>query len=163
VRRRLIALAATTWAMAAAAGMSVSVPPLSAAQFGLPAGEGLDTVEATCGECHGAELLGSQRRSRVEFEALIEDMTGRAGGADDEIKQVILAYALRHFGRVNINTASDQELVQIVDLTAAEATAIVDHRKQSGEFKSLEDLRKVAALDFTRIQERKERIGFTGP
>jgi competence protein ComEA len=129
----------------------------------LPQGEGRETVEMICGDCHGPEVVGSQRRTKVEFETLIEDMASRSGAASDEQKKIILGYVLRHFGRVNVNIGTAEDIVQIVQLTAAEAAAIVAYREKSGEFKTLDDLRKVPSLDFARIQERKDRIGFTGP
>ena len=132
-------------------------------QNSLPQGEGRDTVITICGDCHGPEVVASQRRTRVEWETLIEDMAARNGVAGDDEKKVILAYTLAHFGRVNINTAAADDIVQVVQLKPTEASAIVDYRQKSGEFKTLEDLRKVPGLDFSRIQERKDRIGFTGP
>ena len=52
--------------------------------------------------------------------------------------------------------------LRIVQLTKDEADAIVDFRTKQGEFRTLEDLRKVPGLDFARIQERKDHIGFSG-
>ena len=137
--------------------------PVRAIQRDLPPGEGRETVITICGDCHGPEMVGSQRRSKIEWETLIEDMSARNAVATDGEKKIILAYALHTFGRVNINTATAEDVTQIVQLKAAEASAIVDYRQKSGEFKTLDDLRKVPGLDFARIQERKDRIGFTGP
>jgi competence protein ComEA len=153
-----IGIAAIAWVAAVHAPTSVR-----AVQRDLPPGEGRETVITICGDCHGPEMVGSQRRSKIEWETLIEDMASRNAVATDEEKKIILAYALQTFGRVNINTATAEDVTQIVQLTAAEAAAIVDYRQKSGEYKTLDDLRKVPGLDFARIQERKDRIGFTGP
>jgi competence protein ComEA len=137
--------------------------PVQAIQRALPPGEGRETVITICGDCHGPEVVGSQRRTRVEWETLIEDMAARNAVATDEEKTIILTYTLHNFGRVNINIATAEDVAQIVQLKPAEASAILDYRQKSGEFKTLDDLRNVPGLDFARIQERKDRIGFTGP
>jgi competence protein ComEA len=157
--RIAIALAAVLWLVAADASTSARAVQRGA----LPPAEGRDTVMTVCGDCHEAEVMAAQRRSRIEWETLIEDMTSRNGAATEDDKKIIVGYALRHFGRVNVNTGTADDIVQIVQLTPAEAAAIVSYRQQAGEFKSLDDLRKVPDLDFARIQERKDRIGFTGP
>ena len=158
IRRLGIGIAAVVWMVAAHAPA-----PVAAIQRALPPGEGRETVITICGDCHGPELVGSQRRSKVEWETMIEDMAARNAVATDEEKKVILTYTLHNFGRVNINTATAEDVAQIVQLKPAEAAAIVDYRQKSGEFKTLDDLRKVPGVDFTGIQERKDRIGFTGP
>jgi competence protein ComEA len=153
--------------LAAAAFWTLAVNPTFVSarspQGQLPPGEGRDTVVMICGDCHGPEMVGSQRRSRVEWETLVEDMASRNGAASDEQKKVIVTYAIHNFGKVNINIATAEDVVEIVQLPAAQATAIVEYRKKSGEFKTLDDLRKVPDVDFAKIQERKDRIGFAGP
>ena len=129
----------------------------------LPPGDGRDTVVTICGDCHAPEQMANSRRTRVEWETMIEDMAARNNVASDEEKKIILAYAIRNFGKVNVNTASADEIVEIVQVPAVQAAAIVDYRKKSGEFKTLDDLRNVPGLDFAKIQERKDRIGFSGP
>jgi hypothetical protein len=47
-------------------------------------------------------------------------------------------------------------------LQPSEAAANVDYRMREGDFHVLEDLKKVPGLDFPRIEERKNRIVFTG-
>lgn len=154
--------------LAAAAFWTLAVNPTfvsaRAPQGGqLPPGEGRETVVTICGDCHGPELVASQRRSRVEWETLVEDMASRNGAASDDQKKVIVTYATHNFGKVNINIALAEDVVDIVQLPAEQATAIVEYRKTSGEFKTLDDLRKVPGVDFAKIQERKDRIGFAGP
>ena len=130
---------------------------------GLPPGDGRETVVRVCGDCHDAEQTANSYRSRIEWETLVDDMINRGGNATDEDKKAIVGYVLRNFGKLNINTAAADDIAQIVDLPAAQAAAVVDYRQKSGEFKALDDLRKVPGIDFAKIQERKDRIGFTGP
>ena len=155
--------AAVLWSMAALSASAAS-SAASAAQSRpgeLPEGEGRDVVEAICSNCHGLDQVAAQRRTRGEWEYLVEDMASRAGAGADDIKAIV-GYVVAHFGRANVNNAPESDLVVIVDLTQAEATAIVEYRKKEGDYRTLEDLRKVPALDFARIQARKDRIVFTG-
>ena len=136
---------------------------LSAQNGDLPAGEGLETVIRICGDCHGVEKIPSPRRSRAEWQDLVEEMAARNGVATPDEIHTIVQYVVANFGRVNVNRSSEGDLVEIVRLTASEASAIVEFRRRAGDYHTLDDLRKVPGLDFTRIQERKDRIGFSGP
>ena len=129
----------------------------------LPDGEGRETVIRVCGDCHGVEKIPSPRRSRAEWQDLVEEMAARNGVATPDDIHTIVQYVVANFGRVNVNRSSEGDLVGIVQLTASEASAIVEFRKRAGDYQTLDDLRKVPGLDFTRIQERKDRIGFSGP
>jgi competence protein ComEA len=158
--RRLLLPVVALWALAV---HTTFVSARSQKPGELPPGEGRETVVAICGDCHGPELVASQRRTRVEWETLVEDMASRNGVASDDEKKIIVAYAIHNLGKVNINIATADEVVDVVQLPAAQATAIVEYRQKSGEFKALDDLRKVPGVDFAKIQERKDRIGFAGP
>ena len=129
----------------------------------LPDGEGQETVIRICGDCHSVEKIPSPRRSRAEWQELVEEMAARNGVATADDIYTIVHYVVASFGRVNVNRASEDDLVEIVQLTASEASAIVEFQKRQGDYHTLDDLRKVPGLDFARIQERKDRIGFTGP
>ena len=129
----------------------------------LPAGEGRDTVVAVCSDCHDVDVIAAQRRSRIEWQDIVQDMAARGGAATEDDIQIIVQYVVANIGRVNVNRAAAVDLEEIVQLSAPEASAIVEFRMHGGDFRTLEDLRKVPALDFARIQERKDRIVFTGP
>ena len=129
----------------------------------LPPGEGRDEIMTHCSDCHGIEKVTSPRRSRAEWQDLVQDMAARNGVATDDDIKVIVRYVVANFGRVNVNRATAADLLDIVQLAADEAAAIVDFRNQAGEYRALEDLRKVPGIDFAKIQERKDRIVFTGP
>ena len=53
--------------------------------------------------------------------------------------------------------------MEIVQLSASDAAAIVEFRMREGEFRTLDDLRRVRGVDVATIPERKDRIVFTGP
>lgn len=73
----------------------------------------------------------------------------------------ILAYVTKNFGPlVNVNKASAGLLESSLDLTKAEADAIVQYRSKNGDFKTIDDLKKVPGLDFSKIEAKKGSIRF---
>lgn len=49
-------------------------------------------------------------------------------------------------GKVNINTASEQELMTISGIGQARAKAIIEYREKEGVFKSIEDIKNVSGI-----------------
>ena len=58
---------------------------------------------------------------------------------------------------VNINTADATALAKALNgIGVAKAKAIVSYREKNGPFKSLDDLKKVPGLDFSKIDSRRD-------
>jgi competence protein ComEA len=127
----------------------------------LPQGEGRDLVASSCTECHGLVTVTEDRRTRSGWQDVAEEMAGLGAQVRDDDMKKIVEYLWRSFGRVNVNRGSQQDLQDIVDFSPSEAAAIVEYRTHEGEFHTLEDLKKVPGLDFSKIEERKNKIAFT--
>lgn len=157
--RVLLASAATAFLLAL-----MSVPTM--AQVGrasdLPPGEGKDTLLRACSDCHGMEVIEGQRRTRKQWRDSVEDMVARGADASERDVKGIVDYLTSALGRVNVNRASQEEIHAVVDLTPADAAAIVEYRQRHGEFKSLDDVKKVPGLDVTKLESRKDRIVLSG-
>jgi competence protein ComEA len=65
-------------------------------------------------------------------------------------------------GRVNLNDATEQDLIRVVELPPAAAAAILDYRTLEGRFQSLDDLRKVPGLDLRALEGRADRLIIAG-
>ena len=157
--RMLSSVAALSWCVSLAGG----TPAAQSGSAGdLPPGAGQETVLAICGDCHDPDVVAGQRRTRREWENVVEDMAERSGVATEEDIETIVQYLAVQFGRVNINTAPPGEIVAIVGLSESEAKAIAEFRAREGNFETIEDLRQVPGVDFAKIQERKDRIVFAG-
>ena len=156
--RILSSVAALSWCVSLAGG----TPAAQSGSVGdLPPGAGQETVLAICGDCHDPDVA-DQRRTRREWESVVEDMAERSGVATGEEIETIVQYLAVQFGRVNINTAPPADLEAIVGLSESDAKAIAAFRAREGNFETLEDLRKVPGVDVAKIEERKDRIAFTG-
>jgi competence protein ComEA len=48
----------------------------------------------------------------------------------------------------------------VLGLTRAESAAVVQYRKDKGNFKAIEDLKAVPGLDYSKIEKKKALITF---
>ena len=139
--------------------MVCSLP--GAAQTVLPEGPAREAVKRICADCHEIETVISSRRTKIGWQQITDDMISRgATGTDDEIAAVI-DYLAAHFGKVNVNTASEADLVKSLGLDQKEAAAVVAYRDRNGKFKTFEDLQKVPGVSADKWKEKRSSIAFT--
>ncbi|HEY2845673.1 MAG TPA: helix-hairpin-helix domain-containing protein [Bryobacteraceae bacterium] len=138
--------------------LSLSLVPMHAQGF--PDGPGKSTFENTCGGCHGADIVVGQTGTREVWQDTVDSMRGRGAlGSDDDFKSIV-NYLTKYFGvTVNVNTAPAKDL-ESLDLTTAEAAAIVKYRTDKGNFKEFADLSKVDGVDVKKLEPIKSRIKF---
>lgn len=154
------------------AGLVLSFTLSLPGQSKLPEGKGKPLVERECGKCHGLENVVSARMSRERWSDLVDDMVSRgATGTDQEIDQII-DYLATNFGKtavnakpaatakINVNHAGAADLVSGLEISEQDASAIVRYREQNGNFKDLEELKKVPGIDAKRLDDKKDRLEF---
>jgi competence protein ComEA len=64
--------------------------------------------------------------------------------------------------RVNVNTATPEELQSLYGIGEVRAQAIIDYRRQNGPFKSIRDLRKVPDIPESVLVGLKGKVSYSG-
>ena len=68
------------------------------------------------------------------------------------------ADAIRHEGKVNINTAAKEELMSLEGIGEKRAEDIISYRNSSGGFKSIEELMNVSGIKQASFDRIKDKI-----
>lgn len=136
-----------------------------AAKADLPEGFGRTAMVQVCGKCHSPERAASLHQSQSEWEETITKMVKLGARGSDDDFDAILVYLTQHFGPekpgpININKATAVDLQTTLLLRRSQAMAILQYRSEHGDFKSIDDLRNVPGLDFSRIEAKKTRLLF---
>lgn len=114
-----------------------------------------------CSNCHDADRILSTRRTRTQWEEVMTTMqTARGAVISDEDWDVIQTYLVKHYGRVNVNRATVDELVEVLGVTAGTADAIVKYRKEHGNFEDFDGFAKVPGLDLEKLEKLRDAISF---
>lgn len=127
----------------------------------LPDGAGKENLQRVCSNCHDLETVTGTRRTKLGWQRMIEDMAGRGADGSPEDMTAIAAYLTANFGKVNVNTASAQEIGKMLDFTPQEAQAIVEFREKNGKIADFEQLKKVPGLSADKLQAKRPLIAFS--
>ncbi len=127
----------------------------------LPEGKGREAVENACTVCHTAERITRQSLTADQWRSEVRTMVENGASLNPDEWEPVVAYLVKNFGpKVNVNTATAQEISTGLQLTKTEADAVVAYRIANGSFKSLKDLAKVPELDAKKISAEENRIAF---
>ena len=128
----------------------------------LPPGEGKVTVESLCTtRCHGPGTILKSRRTPRGWEIIIDKMVERGAEMSDSEYDTILDYlSQRLLATVNVNTAPATLIVEVLEISAKEAEAIVDGRRKVGPLRTWEDVARLPGVEPGVIEERKARLVF---
>lgn len=146
---------------------SLLFPGLARAQD-FPDGPGKDDLVSICSQCHGIEAIPDLKYTRQGWQALVEQMQGNGANGTAQQFEAIVDYLTKNFGpdkapaadKVNVNTATSGEIEQRLGLATKEAAAIVAYRTKNGNFKTLDDLKKVDGVDAKKLDAAKDRVAF---
>jgi len=120
-----------------------------------------ETLVRVCSKCHPLERVTAQRRSRTQWEeAMTQMVTSRGAVISDEDFDTVLTYLVREYGRVNVNKAAADEIVEVLALPDKAAAAIVDYRREHGSFEDFDALAKVPGVDAAKLEQRRDAIVF---
>ena len=120
-----------------------------------------ETFTRTCIKCHTADRVLGSRRTRTQWEEVITTMqTARGAVITDEEFETVLAYLVKEHGRVNINRATADDIVEVLGVPAATAETIVKYRREHGNFEDFDGLAKVPGLDVAQLEKKRDAISF---
>jgi competence ComEA-like helix-hairpin-helix protein len=136
---------------------------MRAAQNVLPDAPGRDITVRLCAGCHAAETVASVRHTPEGWRDVIAKMVAAGAEGTEQELETVLQYLSTQFPveaqkALNLNTATAIELESVAGLLRKEAAALIAHREKNGPCKKLEDLKKIAGLDYKKIEARKERL-----
>jgi competence protein ComEA len=138
--------------------IAASVPAVQAQD--LPEGKGKDLVDQVCGACHGTDLVSSRRATKQGWSYIVDDMVSRGASATNEQIAQINEYLAKNFGQVNVNKGPASELASVLEISDAQAQAIIKYRGEHGDFKSVDDLKKVPGLENAGLDKKKDRVAY---
>jgi competence protein ComEA len=114
----------------------------------------------TCNWCHDASRITALRRTKTEWEEVINKMIERGASGSEEDFMTVFGYLRRHYGKVYINSAAIEELTTTLGLTNKDADAIVAFRKANGNFADLDAVKKVPNIDVKILEDHKDAVAF---
>ena len=155
---------------AVAFAQQAAVPPPAAQHVQhptteLPPGQGRDTTLRVCSKCHSPNILIANPQDRQGWENTITKMSGLGATATDDEFTEILEYLVKNVSpqstaKINVNKSSSADLQTSLELSPKDADAVVAYRTKNGDFKTLDDLKKVPDVDLKKIDDKKDRLIF---
>jgi competence protein ComEA len=138
---------------------------LAASAQQLPDGPGRPELEKMCKQCHELARSISVRQDRDGWSNTMSKMVAFGMKANEHDMNLVIDYLVKNFPaedvpRINVNTATAIELESGLSLRRSQAAAVLAYRAKNGNFKSLDDLKKVPLIDPEKIEAKKDRIIF---
>jgi competence protein ComEA len=130
-----------------------------------PPGVGRDAVMRLCVKCHSPDVILASGRDRVGWENTITKMARQGAVGSDEDFSDIADYLTASFPpspvqKIFVNMATDKQVAAILGISLDDGKAIVAYRDKIKGFKSLEDMKKVPAVDTKKIDAKKDNLVF---
>jgi competence protein ComEA len=131
----------------------------------LPDGPGKVETQKLCTQCHEVERSISPRQDRAAWQTTLDKMSAQGMKATDEEMRAVLNYLSEHYPadtvpRIDVNKARAIDLESGLSLLRSQAALIIQYREKNGDFKSIDDLKKVPGVDTAKIEARKDRLIF---
>ena len=154
-----VGAAAVSLAASIVSGQTPSQPQTPSSSSPFPPGPGRDALFKVCKDCHGPESVLASFKTHDEWVKTLDEMANNGATGTDEEWSQIQAYLDQHYSLIFVNKASAKDLAFTFDVPPEVADAIVKVR-ESGNFKTIEDLKRVPGLGAAKIDAHKDRLIF---
>ena len=101
--------------------------------------------------------------TKAQWEAKVIEMLQEEPEVTAPERATIIEYLAANFrpgGKIYINKAAAKDLQTALEVSAKDAEAIVRYREENGNFKTLDDLKKISGLDAAKVEAKKDRLEF---
>jgi competence protein ComEA len=115
-----------------------------------------------CVRCHPVEKILEGRRYPEQWDQVIEQMVARGATGTEQEYDVVYDYLVTQYGRVAINTASADDIAQVLHLEPGVAQTIVQQRK-NGPFADFDALTAVPGVPVAELEKLRDAIVFQAP
>ena len=135
-------------------------PAAGTVQDRFPEATGKAPLLKVCSNCHSAESVVQSLRTRQEWSDVVDQMARFGAEASDQEFDQILSYLLKYFSPIAINKAAAKDLQAALGIAADAADAIVAYRAEKGDFKTIDDVKKVPGLEAGTVEVIRFRLVF---
>jgi hypothetical protein len=115
-----------------------------------------------CVRCHPSEKIVEARRYPEQWDQVIEQMVARGATGSEEEFDVVYDYLVTQYGRVQINSATADEIAQVLHLEQDIAETIVQQRR-TAPIADFEALIKVPGVPVAELEKLRDAIVFQAP
>ena len=114
---------------------------------------------------HELDRSIAPRQDLAGWQQTMNKMVAFGMKATEQETSAVLEYLVKNFPaeevpKINLNKAKAIELESGLSLKRSQAAGIIQYRDKHGDFKSIEDLKKVPGVDFDKIEAKKDRLTF---
>lgn len=107
----------------------------------------------------------SLRQDRAGWETTVNKMVALGVKGSESDLSAVLEYLVRHFPAsevppIEVNKARAIDFESGLSIKRSEAAAIIRYRTENGNFKSIDELKKVPGIDPAKIEAKKDRLVF---
>ena len=162
MRHRVIALGLLAYCVTFAITVAATpqAAPAGAAPGELPNAPGKDVTEMVCGSCHAITYLTELPRSADDWDMVLDLMQQYGAMSSKEDWDTVHKYLFTSLATVQVNKDTAKTLAAVMAADEKVGQAIVDYRTKSGNFKTIDDVKKVPGIDGAKIDALKTRLVF---
>ncbi len=117
------------------------------------------SLKAVCAHCHNLQMVTSTPRSYDAWHDTVQKMVDHgAKGTDDQLDD-IMDYLHRTVTTIDVNSADEDELEIVLNVSETTAEAIAARRKAK-KFAGLADLKSIPGVDAATVDTKARMIFF---